>query len=81
MIVVVTKQSSKVCTAPLIHSGFILLPVTHMSGLLALLSFSEAGSRSAQAGAMSAALIWFDREGVMSRGRFGDLPQIRIRRY
>lgn len=65
MIVVVAKQSSKVCTAPLIHSRLYL--VTSNSHVRVAGSFllyqSEAGCRSAQADALSAALIWFDREG------------------
>lgn len=73
MIVVVAKQSSKVCPAPLIHPG--LYPVASNSHVRvagsSLLYQSEAGCRSAQPGAMSAALAWFDREGEKSRRRCG----------
>lgn len=74
----VAKQSSKVCTAPLIHSG--LYPVASGSHVRVVGSFllyqSEGGCRSAQPGAMSAALVWFYREQEKCRGRFGDLLEI-----
>lgn len=77
-IVVVAKQNSNVCTAPLIPSG--LYPVVSISHVRVAGSFlfyqSEVGCRSAQPGATSAALVSFDREGEKSRGKFGDLLEI-----
>lgn len=78
MILVVAKQSSKVYTTPLIHSRFY--PVASSSHVRVSGSFllyqSKAGCRSAQPGAMSAALVWFDRKEEKSRGRFWNLFEI-----
>lgn len=77
VIAVVAKQSSRVCTAPLIHSG--LYPVASNSYVRVVRVFSPLPKRGGMlicTGPTSAALVWFDREGEKSRERFGDLLEI-----